>query len=258
MDILEGCKSLNDVSRKLYGKVNYTNREKVKKLLSENGIDWKSWVNSAKNDFPKVFCKYCGNEIPDGYKKNKQFCDSSCAAKYNNRGRVMPIDVRSKISKTMRKDNTYDYCGKCSIEQSSNDDTTPIKHCLNCGKEISLRNKYCSNKCQGEYHRKTVIEKWKDGKYDGIVGEYSLSVSIKSYLLEKHDYKCELCGWGKVNPYTGTIPLEIHHRDGDYTNNKEENLQVLCPNCHSLTETHKSHNKNGRKARKKFYANNAI
>ena len=71
-------------------------------------------------------------------------------------------------------------------------------------------------------------------------------------MLEKNNYKCELCGWGEENTYTHTILLEIHHIDGDYTNNKEENLQVLCPNCHSLTETYKSHNKNGRKRRKKY------
>ena len=84
-------------------------------------------------------------------------------------------------------------------------------------------------------------------------GEYGLSKYIRRYLLEKHNYKCEKCGWGEKNEFTGTIPLEIHHIDGDYTNNKEENLQVLCPNCHSLTETHKSHNKNGRTGRKKYY-----
>lgn len=71
--------------------------------------------------------------------------------------------------------------------------------------------------------------------------------------MEKHNYKCEICGWGEENPHTHTIPLEIHHKDGDYTNNKEENLQVLCPNCHALTETYKSHNKKGRKGRAKYY-----
>jgi hypothetical protein len=39
MEILKDCKSLNDVSRKLYGKANYTNREKVKLYLKENGVD---------------------------------------------------------------------------------------------------------------------------------------------------------------------------------------------------------------------------
>ncbi len=83
-------------------------------------------------------------------------------------------------------------------------------------------------------------------------GEYGVSNHIKKYLFEKNNCKCEKCGWGETNKFTGNIPLEIHHKDGDYTNNKEENLQLLCPNCHSLTESYKSHNKNGRKGRKKY------
>lgn len=58
---------------------------------------------------------------------------------------------------------------------------------------------------------------------------------------------------GETNPYSGTIPLEIDHIDGDYTNNSEDNLQLLCPNCHSLTSTYKGANKGqGRKDRKKY------
>jgi hypothetical protein len=37
--------------------------------------------------------------------------------------------------------------------------------------------------------------------------------------LEKSNYKCEKCGWGEINPFTNTLPLEIHHLDGDYRNN---------------------------------------
>ena len=70
--------------------------------------------------------------------------------------------------------------------------------------------------------------------------------------MNKNSCKCEICGWGETNKYTNTIPLEIHHMDGNYRNNSEENLQLLCPNCHSLTETVKSHNKSGRKSRKKY------
>jgi Zn finger protein HypA/HybF involved in hydrogenase expression len=125
--------------------------------------------------------------------------------------------------------------------------------CLNCGKELSKRQvKYCSCKCQKEHQQQDYIERWKNGEVSGIRGQYLLSSTIRNYLLKKHNYQCECCGWGKINKFTNTIPLEIHHKDGDYRNNSEENLQVLCPNCHSLTETIKSHNKSGRKGRQKY------
>jgi hypothetical protein len=46
--------------------------------------------------------------------------------------------------------------------------------------------------------------------------------------------KCERCG---LSEWQGEkLPLQVHHIDGDRTNNSLENLMVLCPNCHSLTE----------------------
>ena len=57
-----------------------------------------------------------------------------------------------------------------------------------------------------------------------------------------------------MNPFTRNVPLETHHKDGDYTNNNEDNLELLCPNCHSLTDTYKnSFNHKGRKGRSKYY-----
>lgn len=135
-----------------------------------------------------------------------------------------------------------------------NKGTSKIYYCLNCGNKIEKKgHKFCCNVCQREYEYKSYIERWKNGEENGLSGEYNLSKSIRRYLLDKNNNKCEKCGWGEENPHTHTVPLEIHHIDGDYTNNKENNLQVLCPNCHALTETYKSHNKNGRKGRKKYY-----
>ena len=104
-----------------------------------------------------------------------------------------------------------------------------------------------------EDKRKEYLAEWLNGNKDGLSGEYGLSKVIRRYLIEKNNYKCEKCGWGERNNFTGTIPLEVHHKDGNYKNNKIENLQVLCPNCHSLVESHKSHNKNGRSGRRKYY-----
>ena len=47
-----------------------------------------------------------------------------------------------------------------------------------------------------------------------------------------------------MNPFTEKFPLTVHHIDGDCRNNKEDNLELLCPNCHSLTGTYGAANKN--------------
>lgn len=128
--------------------------------------------------------------------------------------------------------------------------------CLNCGKEYNVykssKSKFCSNKCHVKFEYKQYIERWKCGEESGLRGEYGISLHIRRYLFEKYNCRCQICGWNEKNPFTGNVPLEVHHIDGDYTNNKEDNLQLLCPNCHSLTEAFKNHNISGRKGRKKY------
>ena len=127
------------------------------------------------------------------------------------------------------------------------------KRCLNCDIIIPNRNKFCSIKCQKEYEMAEYITRWQAGLEDGLRGKYQLSSHIRTYLFKKFNYKCSKCGWGETNSFTGLIPLEIEHIDGNFLNNKEENLTVLCPNCHSLTATYKGANLNhGRKERRKY------
>lgn len=257
MKDLKNCKTLNDIARQEFGKANYTNREKCKKLLEKEGINWKEWLKNNKIK-EKKFCLFCGKEL--NTRKQKKFCSSSCAAKYNNSNRIVADETRRKISEALQKRSpSFNGVIKPLSTRSEKNFREKFynekKYCLNCGKELNFSHKtlFCNNSCHMEYRRKNYIERWKNGEKNGMSGKYGLSKYIRNYLLEKHNYKCEICGWGEENQHTHTIPLEIHHIDGDYTNNKEENLQVLCPNCHSLTETYKSHNKKGRVGRKKYY-----
>jgi len=126
-------------------------------------------------------------------------------------------------------------------------------NCLNCNSIIDKYKKICNNKCQKEFQYKEYIANWKNNKENGLRGDYQISMYIKTYLFDKYNNKCAKCGWGKVNKFTNRIPLEIEHIDGNYQNNKEDNLILLCPNCHSLTSTYKGANRNhGRKQRSKY------
>jgi len=128
-----------------------------------------------------------------------------------------------------------------------------MKYCINCHTIISKRNKYCSIQCQKEYEYNNYINKWKKEEVNGLRGKYQISMYIRTYMMKKYNNKCTKCGWGQINPYTNNIPLEIEHIDGNYLNNTEENLILLCPNCHSLTSTYKGANLNhGRKERTKY------
>ena len=63
---------------------------------------------------------------------------------------------------------------------------------------------------------------------------YSCVPRLKKHLIKHLGHKCEKClisMW-----YDNPICLEVHHVDGDRTNNKLENLQLLCPNCHAGTD----------------------
>lgn len=130
------------------------------------------------------------------------------------------------------------------------------KRCLNCGEilynykgnPISIIHKqvkiFCNNKCQGEYYYKEFILDWKSGFVDGGIKSDWGGVSryVRRYLFEKYNNKCCLCGWGETNVYTTLIHLEIDHIDGNSCNNSEQNLRLLCPNCHSLTSNFRSLN----------------
>jgi len=114
------------------------------------------------------------------------------------------------------------------------------KFCINCNKELVGRKKwqnkyYCSLDCQHEYQNKEKIQKWLSGEWDGTIGKTkwkTLSEIIKDYVKKEQNNTCPRC---LNSQWLGQpIPLEVHHKDGNWQNNKRENLEALCPNCHAL------------------------
>lgn len=66
----------------------------------------------------------------------------------------------------------------------------------------------------------------------------SSNLKEKLFTLGYKEKKCECCG---ITEWQGKpLTLELHHIDGNHYNNGLSNLQILCPNCHSQTETFRS------------------
>jgi len=122
------------------------------------------------------------------------------------------------------------------------------KQCINCGEARLSGKKYCSLECMRQHRYNNYIAKWKAGEIDGSIRDgLGTSDTIRHYLFVKYGNKCAKCGWCKINSTTGKIPLHVEHIDGNWKDNSEANLILLCPNCHALTSTYRSLNRgNGR------------
>ena len=164
-------------------------------------------------------CVECGEQI---FNKDNKFCNHSCAASFNNR-------KYPKRQTEKRKTN-----------------------CLSCNKEylyhpLREHGKYCSVQCQKDYEKKERIAIIESGGIESISKyEPTQRDILKRYLIDKYGNECMECGWCEVNKWTGIIPIQIEHIDGDPHNQSLDNLALLCPSCHSLTEFFGSRGK-GRK-----------
>ena len=67
------------------------------------------------------------------------------------------------------------------------------------------------------------------------------SQKFRKPLIKLRGQQCECCK--NTTWLNQPINVEVHHIDGDKSNNQLENLQLLCPNCHSYTDNYGSKNK---------------
>lgn len=151
-------------------------------------------------------CLQCKQPIPYEKRRNT-YCNHSCRAKTTNLG---------------------------TIRNWRNGNYSQEKKCLQCGSlivGIDHPRKYCSRPCQDDHRVEEQIR-------------FSLPImgrTLAKYLIRRRGPRCEVCTNTMWN--CKPITLEVHHIDGNPKNNVVENLQLVCPNCHSQTNNYKAKNR---------------
>ena len=133
--------------------------------------------------------------------------------------------------------NMLDLCHKMGIESVGGEDYKEIRQ---LAQELGIELKFTYKRnTMCDYHPRIETK-------DILVKDstYRNATKLKNRLIEEgiKEYRCERC---KNTEWEGVpIPLQIHHVNGVHNDNRLENIQLLCPNCHSLTDTYAGKNAN--------------
>lgn len=148
-------------------------------------------------------CEFCYLEHKGKYGSGR-FCSEKCARTFS--GAEKRKESSLKVSKTLKG-------------RPSN-----IK-----GHKLGPRSKEVKSKISKTHYINYI------NKINSLEWENLSPQAKKTKVLYEQNYKCYICNnniW--LNAY---LTLQLHHIDGDKQNNNRDNLQCLCPNCHSLTPT---------------------
>lgn len=151
------------------------------------------------------------------HEKSGRYCSRTCA-----NSRTFSDESKEKKSVALRgRKLTYTKCEPTSSAR----------------KKYSIaRRKYSSR----EERKEAIQQLWRI-KYENTPFEELGCENRRRRILEEQNHCCNGCG---ISEWRGIkVTLEVDHKDGNRENDTRENLEGLCPNCHSITDTWRGRNK---------------
>lgn len=149
-------------------------------------------------------CKYCGKPFTEKYSK---WSNGDFCSKSCSRKFSHTFINKEKLSEKMKKISQLNPLSK---------------------EEIEKRVKTFNN---------TIKERLMNTNWSSLSEE-----QVKKRLFFEQEGKCNKCG---NSEWLGQqISLELEHKDGNHNNNSRDNVELLCPNCHSQTDTYRGRNVN--------------
>lgn len=111
-----------------------------------------------------------------------------------------------------------------------------MDNCLYCGNSLfgKVGKKFCDKKCESKYKQIEIEKRFE-------LGQIYHAHTLRKIMIKRYGNICKKCKNEKWNNLP--ISIDVNHIDGNSNNNLPSNLELLCPNCHSLTSNHRGKNK---------------
>ena len=190
-------------------------------------------MGGKRNQGQHKACLHCGKieYIPPYRLATHKFCSRSCAYQWKAKNQTIVkccAICNKEFNVISHREQTAKYCSNECRYQAMKGRGSVQHFCQHCNKEFwdspSKKRKFCSKSCVNKSSKQTF--------------EPTFSTVRKAMLRRNMLVKCERCGFDSIPAILG-----VHHKDRNRKNNKLENLEVLCPNCHSIE--HMKHTPHG-------------
>jgi hypothetical protein len=178
-------------------------------------------------------CLNCGKDeyVPQYRLKTYKFCSRSCSYHWKAKNDTVQKSCHicnSEFTVIKHREKTAKYCSRQCYYKSLHQKGNTTYKCIHCGVDFighkAHKRKYCSKSCVNKSSKETFKPKF--------------TTVRKSMIARGLINKCERCGFDAVKEILG-----VHHKDRNRNNNELSNLEVLCPNCHSIE--HSKHTPHG-------------